>query len=76
MSADRQTAARLCQGPCTRSCAQDANAELLHARLQRGPVHAQEGCGSVGVRTGQHGIAKATFFGLNKRIVPIQLFRS
>src|ERR1700730_7786328 len=35
-------------GSSTRSRAQDADAELLHARVQRGPAQAKEGCGSVG----------------------------
>src|SRR5258708_37520450 len=29
-------------------CTQNADAQLLHARLQRGPTQAEEGCGSVG----------------------------
>jgi hypothetical protein len=41
-------------GSSTRSCARNADAELLHARLQRGPVHAQEGCGSVGASNLPH----------------------
>src|ERR1700731_79685 len=36
--------------PVLLASARDANTELLHARLQRGPLHAEEGRGAVRTR--------------------------